>query len=545
LHVEHAREGPERHASAGALAIAASHDTKGFTLRRQDIQLLAAARQGSAAACCEVGRRYLLGADGFPQHVQSGLDYLTRPVVRGSPRAIDTIAEGLPLHEALALDLLDILERAARAGNPAALCKLGAWHLTHPAGTDEALRCLRLAAAAGSTHARTVHESVRSDDAPIASASALLEHLGEFGAIDPPAVLTRALLHARAAGDLARMHWCLGVVARWRRMRCPSAAEFVIDAVDLAERTGGKLGDLPAEFVAVALEQRSQQCDVRAQFALGRLLCGIPCGRLEPRLATRGPNLRKGAALLLRAADAGELRAWVHLHRLSSDRRCSVANPQMARFFLEKAAIQGDAESQRRLGAMLLREATDIESTQQALDWLHRSAGQGDAHAVRLLQSLVLPVAQDGALVAEAIAVIGRSHPRLAARLEVSWHFGLTRLEAMAMNPAQGRRPWGLVVGPNRFVRKVRLAAPRDIPALSPQAGQALLAAARLFSTPDRDDTPSQRARVLRSLCARHGIDESIFFAAASADALASLRSGPRWAFRERGVLRNALRVSA
>lgn len=512
-------------------------------MRRQDIQLLAAARQGSAAACCEVGRRYLIGSAGFPRHTQTGLDYLTRPIVRDSPCALSAIAEGLPLHEALALDRLDTLEQAAAAGNPAALCKLGAWHLTRPDGLHEALRCLRLAA--GSTHAGTALEAVRSGDAPIMAASALSERLGECGAIDAPAVFTRALLRARAARDFEGLRWCLGVVAHWRRMGCALAAELVIDAVDLAERTGQELRDIPAGFIAEALEQRSQQGDVRAQFALGRLLCGIPCGRLEPRLAAHGPNLRKGAALLLRAADSGELRAWVHLHHLSADRRCSVANPQMARFFLEKAAIQGDAESQRRLGALLLRESAAIESTEQALDWLHRSAGQGDAHAVRLLRSLVLPVAEDGPRVAEAIAVIGRSHPRLAARLDVSWHFGLTRLEAMAMDPAQGLRPWGLVVGPNRFVRKVRLAAPRAIPALGPQARQALLSAARLFATPDRDDAPRQRARVLRSLCARHGIDESIFFAAASADALASLRSGPRWAFRQRGVLRSALLVSA
>lgn len=200
---------------------------------------------------------------------------------------------------------------------------------------------------------------------------------------------------------------------------------------------------------------------MRSQFALGRLLCGIACGALEPRWGARSLNLRKGAALLLRAADAGEVRAWIHLHRLSSDHRCSVANPQMARFFLEKAAAKGDAESQRRLGALLLREVSTIEDSEQALSWLHRAARHGDLHAVRLLQSLVLPVPGGDAEAREATAVIGRSSPWLAARLEVSRHFGLTRLEALAMDPAQGLRPWGLVVGPNLFVRKVRLAAPR------------------------------------------------------------------------------------
>lgn len=514
-------------------------------MRRQDIQLLAAARQGSAAACCEIGRRYLLGSDGFPRHAQTGLDYLSRPAVRESPCAILAIADGLPLHEALELGQLDILKQAARTGHPAALCKLGAWHLTRPTGLDEALRCLQLAAAAGSDPARQVLQLRRSDITPIAVAADLSEHLGESGAIDAPAVLSRALLRARAAQDLDGLHWCLGMVARWQRLRCSTAAERVVDAVDLAERSARGLDDLPLEFVAGALEQRSLQGDTRSQFALGRLLCGIPCGTLQPRWGARSLNLRKGAALLLRAADAGELGAWIHLHRLSSDHRCSVANPQMARFFLEKAAAQGDAESQRRLGALLLREASGIDATERALGWLHRAACHGDLHAVRLLQSLVLPVPGGDAEAREATAIIGRSSPWLAARLEVSRHFGLTRLEALAMDPAQGLRHWGLVVGPNRFVRKIRLAAPRAVPALGAHAAQALQAAARLFATPDRDEGPRHRARVLRQLCAKHGIDDSIFFAQATADALASLRSGTRWAFKQREVLRSALLVPA
>src|SRR5690242_14907348 len=68
-------------------------------MRRQDIQLLATARQGDAAARCEVGRRYLLGVDGFPRHVTSGLDHLAQPNTRDLPQAARIIAESLPLAE--------------------------------------------------------------------------------------------------------------------------------------------------------------------------------------------------------------------------------------------------------------------------------------------------------------------------------------------------------------------------------------------------------------------------------------------------------------
>src|SRR5258706_3960862 len=82
-------------------------------MRRQDIQLLASARQGNIAARCEVGRRYLLGADGFPLHVASGLDHLSHASVRELPQAATIIAESLSLEELLQRGHEHALERAA------------------------------------------------------------------------------------------------------------------------------------------------------------------------------------------------------------------------------------------------------------------------------------------------------------------------------------------------------------------------------------------------------------------------------------------------
>src|ERR1051325_9570813 len=82
-------------------------------MRRQDIQLLAAARQGDRAARCEVGRRYLLGVHGFPRHVPTGLEHLTHPSVRELPQASAWIAEHLPLGELLTRGHESVLDRAA------------------------------------------------------------------------------------------------------------------------------------------------------------------------------------------------------------------------------------------------------------------------------------------------------------------------------------------------------------------------------------------------------------------------------------------------
>ncbi|MDB6001793.1 MAG: hypothetical protein JWP52_3492, partial [Rhizobacter sp.] len=88
-------------------------------MRRQDIQLRTLARQGDVSACCEVGRRYLLGVDGFHQHVQAGIEYLTRPGMTNLPQATRVIAESLPLETILELGQQAALLSAAQSGSAA------------------------------------------------------------------------------------------------------------------------------------------------------------------------------------------------------------------------------------------------------------------------------------------------------------------------------------------------------------------------------------------------------------------------------------------
>src|SRR5881409_3692570 len=139
-------------------------------MRRQDIQLLASARQGDIAARCEVGRRYLLGADGFPHHVATGLDYLSHPSVRHLPEAARIIAESLPLQDLLSLQQEATLAQATRAGSALAGAKLDAW------------------------------ERLRRGDA---TNEAFLRALQADGAIDVAAVSLIAVQRAFADGDLA------------------------------------------------------------------------------------------------------------------------------------------------------------------------------------------------------------------------------------------------------------------------------------------------------------------------------------------------------
>ena len=111
-------------------------------MRRQDIQLLALARQGDVAARCEAGRRYLRGSDGFAQHIGTGLDYLTHPNLKGSTQAACIIAENLALDDILQMQQDASLAQAAAAGSAGAQVKLAAWLCVRHGKLGEATRWL-------------------------------------------------------------------------------------------------------------------------------------------------------------------------------------------------------------------------------------------------------------------------------------------------------------------------------------------------------------------------------------------------------------------
>jgi TPR repeat protein len=520
-------------------------------MRRQDIQLLATARQGDAAARCEVGRRYLLGVDGFPRHVASGLDHLTQPNTRDLPLAARIVAESLPLAELLEHGLEGALQRAARDGSATAQLKLGAWMGLQGVQPGEATAWLAAAANQGNEHAAAVMtDEVRGQVDAGASPGWLLSLRG-VAALQLPQAALLALARSVDAATSAALPRTLATALQmvddpadgeWRTRFAPLA----VQAVQRAEADGRPLSGVPLRPLLDVLEQRAGHGDRVASYALGRVFCGIDCAAFAAEDVADLQNMRRGAAFLLRAADAGQDEAWLHLYRVHSDHRLSVANPQMARFFLEKAALRGQAEAQRKLGALLLREASSLPESEQAIQWLHQAAAQDDEPAAELLKSLVLPVPGADDEAAEALQQISRSDPWLAVRMQLARLFGLTRLEALCIDPAEGLRPWGLVVGRNPFITQARLAAPRAVPALSAAALEAARRAASLFGQARGQGEAAEgdlRKRTARQRRAfeRHGLDEELFFAEASSMTLEALRLGPKWAFRARQPLQAAL----
>lgn len=514
-------------------------------MRRQDIQLLALARQGDAAARSEAGRRYLVGGGGFPRHVATGLEYLSHPSVRDLPETARTIAEHLPLQDLLQLRQEEPLAKAASAGSAAAQFKLGVWLALHHSRVASGQAWLESAAAAGHGEAQRALCAVRQARADGAM-DALVQAIAASDSLD---VVQTAVLAARRASESESLDLlvdCLRVALLVAPRLTHALSDLMLTAVLRAERKGHSLRGLAPDQIEAALEMAVGRGDRDAASLLGRARCGMASGTLAPARLTASSNLRKGVALLLRAADAGRVDAWLDLYAAHADHRSSVSNPQMARFFLEKAATLGQAEAQRKLGALILRSASSLAESEQAIAWLHAAAGQGDVHAERLLASLVLPLDGDEALARDAIEEVRQHDPWLAVRLSLARDFRLTKLEALSVDPVEGRRPWGLVVGRNPFIAQARLSAPRAVPAITAQALRNLDSAAAFFEQARGDGHAFEgdlRRRSVRQrrVFERLSLSESMFFASASSSILEAFRLGPKWAFRAKQPLALAL----
>lgn len=514
-------------------------------MRRQDIQLLILARQGDPAARSKAGRRYLVGGDGFPRHVATGIEYLSHPNVRDLPETACAIAESLPLQDLLTLKQEDALHKAAASGSPLAQFKLGVWMALARSRVAAGQAWLEAAAAGGHVEASQVMAAVgaaRSDR----TLEAMVESIQSSAAVDVVQVAVIAARQAQEEGALDPLVDCLRIALMVAPRLTHALSDLVVAAVLWAERENHSLRGLAPDQIEACLELAIVRGDRDAASLLGRARCGIDSGTLTPARLSTSLNLRKGVALLLRAADAGRDDAWLALYETHADHRSSVSNPQMARFFLEKAAIAGRSEAQRKLGALILRSSYSVVESEQAIAWLHAAANQGDAHAQRLLGSLVLPLAGDESAARAAIEEVRQGDPWLAVRLTLARDFGLTKLEALSVDPVEGRRPWGLLVGRNPFITQARLSAPRAVPALTPEALQNLGRAAAFFEQSRGDGNAFEgdlRRRSVRQrrVFERLNLSEDLFFSTASSSRLEAFRLGPKWAFRARQPLAMAL----
>ena len=513
-------------------------------MKRECLRLLADARSGNHFAQRAVAQHYLQGTAGFPKYPRLGFEYLNHPMVKGSPEASLLVARSLSLAELLAMECDKALRFAADLGDPSALLKLACWEsLAKPTGAA-AWALLQRASRQDALHSDVALRAWKTGDTQGSPARLLtvLEHAGLVGSAHDVAMHAAGrALDSRDVVAAQRALFCAAVVS-------PEPDEQMARALC---RTLVLVQELDApyalhaapRFVQAALEGLSADGDADAAYMLGRAYCQLPWGRIMPEALVAEFNLRKGVALLLRAADAGRTTAWIDLHRLHSKKRSSVDNPGMAVFCLEKAALLGCAIAQRHIGAELLRRAQSIRGFEQGIAWLHRASLQGDRGAKVLLESLVVRVEGDESSAQEGLRLLEPRHPQLAARLRVARHFGLTRAEALSFCPVGGTRSWGLVVDRNPLLVQPHLASPRAVPAVTEQARRSLADAFALFSVMSpahgeaSEGTLRQRGVELRRALRRLCVDEALFFAKLGASTALAMKIGSTWAYRHRHLL--------
>lgn len=512
-------------------------------MRRQDVQLLALARQGDHDALCEVGLRYLKGAKGFPKYTELGLEYLSHQALSKSDRASRIVAENLQLGELVKRSQLIALTSAAHLGSPIASLKLGVWRALTRSDQDSARRmwtqACQLGCASSSSALQAYHKSSNS----LLSALAVLIDLPE---IDISTSISCALALAVSTSETQLILRNLEFAVDLPLANSAALCDAVCEAMMSLQRLRTALPALDTGRLQSILEDCVRRGNSGAALLLGRALCGMDTAFANSASLAPKRNLRRGTALLLRAADAGMSDAWLLLHHVHADGQGSVANPQAARFFLEKAAGTGNVNAQRQLGVLILKSALDASEFELGMHWMTQASGQGDDIAKSLLRSFVLPVHGSDHEAERIINDVMRIDPWIAHKLRTSRNFGLTKTEAINVDLTSGIRSWGLVVSDDAADERLRTRFSRTIPALEPRHMEQLRESVNFFRIASESGTivngeRRQRPHTLRYVMERVGFEESIFFAQVPTSKISSFRQGPSWAHSVRKTLRIAL----
>lgn len=487
----------------------------------------------------KLGGFYLKGVIDFPRNIKLALEYLGAPALRHKSDVAVLICSHLDVLEIIEYSQMDNLRRAAARDKTARIklitlliIRRNQDELAFWVGKDDYLLCREtseiLSEIQGLDMAQVLWKISRKHDIP---------------ALEIIAAEARSALRE---GCYGRAEDTLSLVAPQADAIPGTIYETIARIATVAEESGRKLEKIAFPLIESSLEYSAATSNKNACYLLGRMLAGLETGFMGAAVGARSLNLRKATALLLKAADNGRAEAWMDLFHLCSDYRSSVANPTMARFFLEKAAFCGIAEAKRRLGALTLKEAKSIEHMEKGLSLLYESSLHGDRLANGIIKTLVLDVPGCEQEADSAIHEVQQIAPLLAARLRLARHFGLTKLEALSINPSTAIRPWGLVVEKNLHIKKGNLAEPRAVPAASRKAMEAIRHAAMEFA-PHGEIADvlegSLRARALkqRRVFQKINLQEHLFFSQANSTQRDALRIGTRWAQQQKKFLDQAL----
>ncbi|MBP0600351.1 sel1 repeat family protein [Herbaspirillum sp. LeCh32-8] len=194
-------------------------------------------------------------------------------------------------------------------------------------------------------------------------------------------------------------------------------------------------------YIQQLLELAALAGDRDAQLALGLLY-----GRMDEagarRFAGQGSaNYKKAIRWLLLAGEQGMAAGWYALSRIYLKPEFSQRNLVDVQHYLERAAEMGHVAAQLECGVSAWRNRRDDPSNDvRALYWLQKAAVQGNADAGALLDKVAdrpqpaeWAVQARGQLTRELV----NAYPFLAARIELATLFGLSRPEALLLDLKQ------------------------------------------------------------------------------------------------------------
>lgn len=442
---------------------------------REDLLIIRAARAGEAAAQLKLGQRYLFGGAGLPKSLPTALYWLDRAAQQDEPDAWMLIGQHVPFETAQSATqpgkLLMWYERAFDAGIAQAGLVLAKLVLGQPQGAvsealrSKAQRALQAAAHAGIAEAQWMlaqsaghgeADSVGTWPAPGqdgADNEAMLEwaaRAARSGVADARYAMAD---HAWAQGDLAGfLQWARPIVGDVVASAPPPGAA-VEREVALVLRTAHAMaaggGDEPAAVTRV-LEWAAQTGDGQAQYVLGLWLARMDADGKRMQAVPGAANYKRAIRWLSLAAGQGFVEAWYALSKIYQKPECAQRNPDEARHCLEQAAAAGHGMAQYELGVAAWRARHEGASNDvRAVDWLLKARTRGVSEAASMLERIAVratPAAWAQAILQRVSRSVAERASLLVARLELAACFGLSRSEALLIDPKTADRRHCLVV---------------------------------------------------------------------------------------------------
>ena len=440
---------------------------------REELLIIRAARAGQASAQLALGKRYLYGGNGLPKSPATALYWLDRAASQEERDAWLLIGSHVPYEIARQATLPKKLriwyERAFDAGLVQAglvFAKLVLQPETDPPDPvlrSKAMLALEAAARAGIADAQWLlaQQLGKPDQDPPHDASAKPIRQTSDNAI-PSSSAKNAMLKwaSRAAeGGVTQAQYVLADHA-WNAADHPTYLHWALplarklaerDAVDqrlrhedaiLLSRCAQALFSSP-QFNASEIERFWELAalagDRNAQFYLGLWFAKMDAdGKRIPHLPGLA-NYKKSIRWLILAGEQGSAHAWYALSRIYLKPECSQRNVADAQRYLGKAAEAGHGVAQLELGIAAWRTRRDDPRKDiRAAYWLQKAVAQNIGEAKAWLGKVAMSAAPaPWALAAQRQLTrdLVSLYPFLAARIELAALFGLSRSEALLLDP--------------------------------------------------------------------------------------------------------------